>query len=97
MLSSCQGSAQLSSQLCSQLLHEFLHDACYLFVVECLAVILQDEVDGVGFLALRQILAFVHIEEIHGTEQLLLCLISNLFYLGKLHILVHQQGEVSAY
>ena len=55
--------AQLSAELLGEVLDEFLHDGVDLLVTHGLGLVLQDEVDGVRLLALRQVLAFVDVEE----------------------------------
>ena len=89
------------SQLCSELLLEVCdelgHHGVDLLVVEGLGLVLQNEVDGVALLALGQVLAFVHVEELHVLQELLLCLLCNVGDGLKLYALVDEQGEVAAH
>jgi hypothetical protein len=68
-----------------------LHNGIDGSVIEGLGLILQDEIDGVGFLASGEVLTFVDIEEAYFLQQLALGLVGNSLNLGKPHTLVHQQ------
>ena len=56
---------------------------------------MQDEVHGITLLALRQILAFVHVEQLNFLEQFLLRLRGHGHNILKQHFLIEQQSEVA--
>ena len=94
---SCRALAKFGTKLLGELLHELLHDGGNLLVVERLAVVLQDEVDRIGLLAQRQVLALIYVKEVDRTQQLLLGLVGNLLYLAEFHALVNEQRQVAAH
>ena len=89
------------SQFCVELTcevgNELLHDGINLLVIQCLLLILQDEVHGIALLALRQVLTLINIEEYHALQELLLGLMGNLLNLCKLYVLVNEQRKVAAH
>ena len=89
-------STQFCTELLGEVLDEFLHDGIDGAVVESLGLVLQDEVDGIGLLAGRQVLALIDIEEAHFAQELALGLVGDGLDLRELHALVDQQGEVAA-
>ena len=93
---SCRALAKFGTKLLGELLHELLHDGGNLLVIERLAVVLQDEVDRIGLLALRQVLALIYVKEVDRTQQLLLGLVGNLLDLAEFHALVNEQRQVAA-
>ena len=74
-----------------------VHDDFDLLVVERALLVLQDEVDGIRFLALGQVFAFVNVEKLYFLQQFSLALACHLLDLRKLHALVDEQGEVAAH
>ena len=92
-----QSLSQLGSQFLLQVRDQLVHDGINLLVIQRLRLILQHEVHGIALLAGLQILAFVHIEQCHLFQQLLLRSVGHLLNLGKLHRLVQQEGQVAAH
>ncbi len=89
------------SQFCIELTcevgNELLHDSINLLVIQCLLLILEDEVYSIALLALWQVLTLIYVEEYHALQKLLLCLMGNLLNLCKLYVLVNGQCKVTAY
>ena len=62
-----------------------------------LVLVLQDEADGIGFHALGDAFAFVHVEEADAFEEFLLGGVGYLFNLGKGDVVVENESEVAAH
>ncbi len=89
--------SQFCIELACEVGNELLHDGINLLVVQCLLLILQDEVHGIALLALWQVLTLIYVEEYHPLQELLLCLTGNLLNLCKLDVLSTSSAKVAAH
>ncbi len=83
-------SSELRAELGFKRLDETLHEVVDLFVVEGFFGVLQHEADGIGFFPFRQVLTFVHIEQIDRFQEFAVRVECRFFDLGELDGLVDE-------